>query len=168
MTVWRLKVTGTPAPKGSMKCIGGRGPVKHQLIEDDKTGDRKVWRERLTAAARGLADRLPDRGEHGVIVGLLVLVERPASAPRRALPSTRSAGDLDKHARMTLDALDDADVFTDDSRVCFLISAKAFADDGPPGAIVYVAPIGEDPRQMITAIQAAAPALRGDEHLAGL
>ena len=162
MTVWRLRVNGTPAPKGSLKCIGGRGPVRHQLIEDDKTGDRKAWREKLATAARALAGKLPDRGDAGVIVGVLALVERPASAARRTLPTTRSAGDVDKHARMTLDALDDADVFRDDSRVVLVISAKAFAAEGTPtGAIVYVAPITEDPHRILTAILTAAPALTG-------
>lgn len=160
MSIWRLRVDGTPAPKGSLKCIGGRGPIKHQLIEDDKTGDRKVWREKLTAAARALAGKLPDQGDAGVIVGVLALVERPASAARRLLPTTRSAGDSDKHARMTLDALDDADVFRDDSRVVLVLAAKAYADDRA-GAVIYVAPLGEDPHRILTAMLTAAPALTG-------
>ena len=161
MSVWRVRVQGTPAPKGSLQCIGARGKIKHQLIEDDKTGDRAAWRARLTAAASELAGRLPDRGDAGVIVGVLVLVERPPSTPRgRALPVTRSAGDVDKHARMTLDALDDAQVFGDDSRVALVLAAKAFTV-GAPGAVVYVAPIGEDPRRILEAMLTESPALTG-------
>lgn len=165
MTVWRLRVDGTPAPKGSMRCIGARGKVKHQLIEDDKTGDRKAWRTKLSTAARALTDKLEDQGDAGVIVGVLALVERPPSAARRPLPTSRAAGDVDKHARMTLDALDDADVFRDDSRVCLVIAAKAYTDDGRTGAIVYVAPIGENPHRILTAILNAVPALTGTPSL---
>lgn len=159
MTIHRLRVEGTPAPKGSLKCIGGRGPIKHQLIEDDKTGDRAAWRTRLASAASQLAGKLPDNGDAGVIVGVLALVARPASAARRNLPTTRSAGDVDKHARMTLDALDDGGVFSDDSRVVLVIAGKAFTD-AKPGAVVYVAPISDDPHRILTAMLQAAPALQ--------
>ena len=156
MTIYRLRVTGVPAPKGSLKCVG-RG-ARHQLIEDDKTGARRRWRKTLTEAARQLAGRLPDGGEAGVLVGVLTLVERPASAAKRALPTTRSAGDCDKHLRMSMDCLDAGDVYVDDSRVVLAIAAKAYAN-GPPGAIVYVAPIGADPRQILDLMLVAAPEL---------
>ena len=125
-----------PQPKGSMKCIGGRGRVAHQLIEDDKTGSRKIWRARVTEAATQLAGNY----EPGtpLVVGLLALFERTAAAKKRAFPTTRSVGDTDKLARMLLDALDDADVYDDDSRVVLLLSMKAYAPR--PGAVVYVAP----------------------------
>lgn len=160
MTIWRLKVDGHPAPKGSLRCVGGRGRVKHQLIEEDSAGNRERWRATLTAAAAGLADRLPNQGQDGVIVGYLALVERPASAPTRPLPTTRSAGDVDKHLRMGLDSLDDAQVFYDDSRVVLAIAAKAYATSSP-GAIVYIAPIDEDPHRILSAILNTAPELSG-------
>lgn len=161
MTIWRLRVDGEPQTKGSVKCIGGRGPIKHALIEDDKTGARALWRAKLAEAAQLLAGKLPDNGDDGVIVGLLALVERPASARGRSLPARRSSGDTDKHLRMTFDALDDAEVYGDDSRICLTLGAKAYADDGRPGAIVYVAPIGEDPHRILTAMLTVAPALTG-------
>lgn len=136
-TIHRLTITGhTPQTKGSMKCIGARGRIGHQLIEDDKTGDRKKWRARVTEAARQLADNY----EPGtpLVIGLLSLVTRPASASKRPHPVTRSSGDVDKLARMILDALDDAQVYDDDSRVILLLSGKAYA--AKPGAVVYVAP----------------------------
>lgn len=160
--IYSLRVDGDPAPKGSMKCIGGRGKVKHQLIEDDSTGARRVWRKRLTSAAAGLAGLLPDQGEGGVIVGVVALVKRPPSAPRsRTLPTTRSAGDADKHARMTLDALDDAGVYVDDSRVVLEMAGKAYADHGPTGAVIYVGSVGDDPHAILSAMLRTAPALVG-------
>lgn len=156
MTIYRLRVRGVPAPKGSLKCVG-RG-TRHQLIEDDKTGARRRWRKTLTEAARQLAGRLPDGGEAGVLVGVLVLLERPAAAAKRALPTTRSAGDCDKHLRMSMDSLDSAEVFADDSRVVLAIAAKAYAT-GPPGAVVYVAPIGTRPGAILDAMLADAPEL---------
>ena len=159
MPIWRLRVDGHPAPKGSLKCVGHGG--RHQLIEDDANKTRSAWRSKLTAAATALADRLPNQGDDGVIIGVLVLLNRPAAAATRPLPGRRSAGDVDKHLRMTLDALDDAGLYADDSRVCLTLAAKAYTDDGRPGAVVYVAPIGEDPHRILTAMLTAAPALTG-------
>lgn len=163
MTIWRLRVDGYPQPKGSMKCIGRRGPTGHQLIEDDKTGAKKAWRDTLTDAARLLAGKLPNQGDAGVIVGVLALVPRPASARRRPLPTTRSSGDVDKLLRAVADPLDTADVYIDDSRIVLAIPAKVYADDGRPGAIVWVAPVGTDPHQILQLMLAAAPALVGSE-----
>ncbi len=159
MTVWALRVEGRPAPKGSMKCIGARGRLHHQLVESDDGGHGRRWRKTLTEAAALLAGKLEDGGEGGVIVGVLTLLERPAAARNRPLPTTRNTGDTDKHLRQVLDAGTGAGVYFDDSRVILTIAAKVYADTGPPGAIVYVAPVGEDPRRVLGAMLAAAPAL---------
>jgi Holliday junction resolvase RusA-like endonuclease len=160
--ILQLRVAGIPQPKGSMKCVG-RGGGRHQLVEDDKTGERRRWRKTLTEAAQQLAGRLPDSGDAGVIVGVLALVPRPASAARRALPTTRSAGDADKLFRAVGDALDQAGVYTDDSRIVLALSAKAYAPDGTPGAIIWVAPVGTRPGRILDLMLDFAPALRGGE-----
>lgn len=147
-TIHRLTITGhTPQTKGSMKCIG-RGRIAHQLIEDDKTGDRKKWRARVTEAARQLAGQYEPNT--ALVVGLLALVERPASAAKRPHPTTRSSGDTDKHLRMLLDALDDAGVYDDDSRIVTVIARKAYA--ARAGAVIYIAP--EDDAAAVTILNA--------------
>ena len=165
MTVWRLKVTGPPAPKGSMKCIGGRGPGKPQLLEDAKTGDRKVWRERLTAAARGLASRLPEPlGQDGaaVAMGALFVLPRPRSAASRPLPTTRSGGDLDKLRRMLGDALDSAEVDVDASRIALVQAAKVYETPGRhAGVHAYITDEHDPSQRILQALLEAAPELRG-------
>lgn len=138
MTIYRLTTYGDPQTKGSMKCIGGRGPIKHQLIEDDKTGARKTWRTHLTAAAEGLAERLEEPLAGPVTVGLIAWMQRPKSN-RQIAPITRTTGDIDKHARMLLDSLTDAGVWVDDSRVTVLLTGKAWAESRRSGITVYVA-----------------------------
>lgn len=159
MTVYRLTTYGDPQPKGSMKCIGGRGPVKHQLIEDDKTGARKTWRSHLTAAAEALAQRLGEPLDGPVTVGALFFLDRPPSN-RSYAPITRTSGDVDKHLRMVLDSLTDAAVLVDDSRVTFTLGGMAWALDRRPGAIVYVARSGPGiPGRILNAMLTEAPEL---------
>lgn len=148
-TIHRLTITGhTPQTKGSMKCIGARGRIAHQLIEDDKTGDRKKWRALVTDAARQLAGNYEPNT--ALVVGLLALVERPASAAKRVHPTTRSSGDIDKHLRMLADALDDAGVYDDDSRIVTVIARKAYS--ARAGAVIYIAP--EDDPAAVTILHA--------------
>lgn len=159
MTIYRLTTYGHPAPKGSMKCIGARGRVKHQLIESDDSGRRKIWRTHLTAAAQGLAERLGEPLAGPVTVGLLVWLEKPRSN-RQIAPVTRSGGDLDKHCRMLLDCLTDAGVFVDDSRVTMLLGGKAWALNRQPGMTVFVARAGPGiPIRILTAMLHEAPEL---------
>lgn len=140
--IWTLRVYGDPKPKGSMKCVGGRGPIRHQLVEDDSTGDAQKWRDKVTSAATRLAKQIEPLDGH-VIIGLLVVVPRPKAARTRLLPNRRSAGDVDKLLRMVLDALTDAGVLADDSRVTSTLAAKVYEREGLlPGALIYVAEAG--------------------------
>jgi crossover junction endodeoxyribonuclease RusA len=151
---------GTPAPKGSLKCVGRNG--RHQLIEDNpKTSS---WREAVAGSAeRNLDDRLADYGQP-IGVEVTLTIERPAghygtgrnstivkaSAP--AYPTALRTGDVDKLARTILDALEDAGILDNDAQVVELIARKAWTDDPAtsdalyaPGAIVRLYPIGETP-----------------------
>lgn len=156
-----LTIYGEPAPKGSMKCVGGRGRKRHQLVENSpRTGP---WRERV---ARG-AKRLPVSQLTGPVgIEVTLTVSRPAAhyrANRRGLtalgrrtpyPSRRSqglGGDVDKLARTILDALEDADVLTDDAQVVELVTRKTYAEGTGtlpdaltyPGARIRLYPIEE-------------------------
>lgn len=122
-----VKVYGHPAPKGSLKCIGGNG--RHQLIEDNK--NTKPWRERLHAAGPHLKlDGQPWDGPVGVT--LTFTLDRPNTIKpgARPWPAKRSPGhgDVDKLARTVLDALEDAGVFTNDAQVCVLTTTKCYPD----------------------------------------
>lgn len=137
--IWAVTVAGEPAAKGSMKCIGGRGKVRHQLVESDSSGNGKVWRKQVTAAATELRARIGETLDEPLGVAIISTAIRPAAAKNRVHPANRGARDVDKLARMILDAMDDADVYTDDSRVCFLTSTKVYEDGSRPrGAAVFV------------------------------
>ncbi len=158
MTIYRLRVAGVPAPKGSLKCVG-RG-ARHQLIEDDKTGARRRWRKTLTEAAQQLAGRLPAPLDGPIAVGVLFVLPRPR-ASRRQLPTARSAGDLDKLLRMVADVLTCADVIVDDSRIILTIPAKVYETEGrPPGVVIYVTDDPNPHARILSAVLDAAPELK--------
>lgn len=153
-----VRIYGHPAPKGSLKCVGGRG--RHQLVEDsERTGP---WLERLTRGVR----RLNVSGLPGPLgVELTATIERPASHygrgrnAGRVLPSAPTTpsrratggrgGDVDKLARVVLDALEAGGVIVDDAAVVELVARKSYPD-GPivlpdaldrPGVSVRLYPI---------------------------
>lgn len=142
----RLVVPGTPAPKGSMRCIGGRGRG-HQLIEDNKR--TRPWRQNVARAA----SRAPEQADKGqpVEVSITFLLERPRShytargALRKgspALPTGHGTGDLDKLERTILDALEDAGVLHNDAQVIGGTTVKLYArPDQNPGATIEIGPL---------------------------
>lgn len=158
----RAVIPGTPAPKGSLKCIGGKGRG-HQLIEDNAR--TKPWREKLARLLRRSwptdqhaepkqpigaeitisIDRTPSHRGTGRNAHVL-----KASAP--SYPTGHNTGDVDKHARLTLDALQDAGILPDDCIVVDLHIRKAYVGCsstpdalGHPGVVIRLFPI-EAPR----------------------
>lgn len=139
-----IKVYGTPAPKGSMKCIGARGGRGHQLVEDNK--NTKPWRAKITKAGEQAVTK------YGALTGPIVIeatftVPRPASVPltKRPYPITRSSGDVDKLMRVVLDALDDAGLYGDDAQVIGAPPWKTYPDSpgmpdrlDRPGVIIRI------------------------------
>lgn len=129
-----LEVLGIPKPKGSLKHVG-RGRLVEQVAGSS------TWRAAIAAAAlqqyRGEPLTVP------AVVEFEVRVAPPKSAPktRVTLPSTRSSGDVDKHARNVLDALVDGRVLADDSQVVDLRARKRHCLAGEtPGAVIEVWP----------------------------
>lgn len=151
-----ISVPGHPAPKGSLKCIGGRG--RHQLIEDNARS--KPWRD---VVAYWIARSWHQHADKGQPVGIEVTFSLPrpkghygtggnaghvkASAPDHAVSHT--TGDVDKLARLVLDAIQDTDVLPDDSAVVELTARKAYLEDeetpddvlGYPGVVIRLYPI---------------------------
>ncbi len=152
-----LSIPGHPAPKGSMKCIGGKGGG-HRLIADNKR--TKPWRDAVALWVRRSWTQTVDPGQP-VGVEVTFSLPRPkghygtganaghvkASAPDHA--TSHSTGDVDKLARLVLDAIQDTDVLPDDSAVVELTARKAYLgleddhDDvlGYPGVVIRLYPI---------------------------
>lgn len=139
-----VRVTGLPAPKGSMKCIGGRGKVRHQLVADNAPA-AKAWHERVVAAGEALLREAGGPLDGPLSVEITFTVPMPASVPRSRLwPITRSAGDVDKLVRLVLDGLTDSGVWRDDSQVVELTTRKCYPHTPAPdltpagGALIRV------------------------------
>jgi Holliday junction resolvase RusA-like endonuclease len=132
-----ITVIGTPAPQGSKRFVGmknGHGV----MVESSKAV--KPWRQSVVYAAResGLKISGP------VAVEMVFTLPKPKSAPksRRTYPDKKP--DLSKLARSTEDALSDAGVWEDDSRVVeYKRLAKVFPGEDPdsldvPGAVIRI------------------------------
>lgn len=144
---YAVRVSGTPAPKGSLKCVGRRGSRAHVLLEDNPAV--KPWRLRLEGVAQHLALPEPIDGPFGVEVTITVPSET-AAARARVWPFRRSDGDADKHGRSILDGLADGrpKLFHDDAQVVDLQVRKVYAHTphrdalDAPGAVVRFFPVG--------------------------
>ena len=146
----RITVHGTPAPQGSKRHVGNG-----VMVESSKKV--KPWRQDVKHAALeaipdyscGCEPNAPEWGTDDALqVEITFYLPRPrghygtgrnagtlkASAPTR--PHTRP--DLDKLLRSTLDALGEAGLWADDSRVAVLLGEKQYADHRPPGAVIDV------------------------------
>lgn len=156
----RIVIPGDPAPKGSMKCVGGSKGRGHRLIEDNAR--TKPWRDKVATACR---DRLTAyTAGVGQPVGAEVTftLNRPAGhygtgrnartlrAAAPAYPVGHNTGDLDKLVRLILDALQDPGTLPDDCAVVDVTARKRYIADGSfdpdvlahPGVVIRLHPIG--------------------------
>jgi Holliday junction resolvase RusA-like endonuclease len=119
-------VDGDPIPKGSLKCVG-RGV--HRIVEDNPR--TRSWRKSVAAEVGGVAHADPHQP---VGVEITSTLPRPAhhygSSGIRAnapiWPTNARTGDVDKLARLVLDALVDAGLLVDDAQVVEVVSRKSF------------------------------------------
>lgn len=128
-----FEVPGRPAPKGSLRHVG-----KGRLVEQVKAS--APWRHAVAAAAAQAATSQGWTTPTGP-VEVVACVRIPLLKRPRRWPTTRSSGDVDKHARNLLDALVDAKVIADDSQVVWLRITKRYGD--PPGVTLSVRVIEE-------------------------
>lgn len=131
-------IHGEPAPKGSLRCVGQNG--KHQLIEDNRR--TKPWREQIAqhvavGSFRALKDEpigveitstLPRYASH-------VDADGNPTAKAPPFPVGGRTGDVDKLARLVLDALEDASVVANDSQVVEVLSRKTWPDTDVPDSL---------------------------------
>lgn len=132
MKTIELRVHGHPAPQGSKRHVG-RGI----MVEASKYV--QPWREAVVSEAIRMGYTGTGLDEP-VAVDVAFYFPRPQShygksglkdsAP--AVPSRRSAGDIDKLVRSTLDALVQASVLTDDSLVVDLTARKRYGSIAQP------------------------------------
>lgn len=132
-----IEVIGDPAPQGSKSFKGFRGG-KAILAESSK--NVKPWRESVIWAAR----------EQGIstITGpvsicIVFTVRKPKSAPKTKTTYPDRKPDLDKLERSTWDALVQAGVIEDDSRIVWNESGKVYPNEHAdaldvPGARIWV------------------------------
>jgi Holliday junction resolvase RusA-like endonuclease len=137
-----LRVIGLPAPQGSKKFVGLSKAGHGVLVESSKAV--KPWREAVKWAASEAGTKLA--GPIRMVVTFTL--PKPKSAPktRRTWPDRKP--DLSKLVRSTEDALTDAGIWEDDSRVVECVAAKVFPNEGQdaldrPGAIIKLGVIGE-------------------------
>lgn len=120
-----IKVLGTPRPKGSLRFVS-------RTYAKEQNDTSPAWRGLVAGAAyRAISD--PDSGDLKPGYPYLAAAELHLHLyfvpPKRrpVAPSTRTTGDIDKHARNILDALQDAGVIKDDAQVVDLRVSKRYA-----------------------------------------
>lgn len=145
-----VTIPGHPAPKGSLKCVGARGKVRHALVEDNAAS--QPWRDKIAGLFRTRVRSIAERRQPCGVEVTFTIDRGPshygtgrnagtlkASAPRR--PTAKGeGGDVDKLARLLLDALEDAGTLPNDAQVVELTARKAYATphhDGVPDALPW-------------------------------
>ena len=130
-----ITVFGQPAPKGSKKAVGRRKNGSTILVES--SAKVKPWAEACKWAAI--------QHDFGAMLGGPVTVEvdfyfqHPKSGKRRAWHAVKP--DIDKLQRSTFDALKDAGVFEDDSRIVAVTARKHYSTADSPvpaGAVITI------------------------------
>jgi Holliday junction resolvase RusA-like endonuclease len=150
-----ITVAGQPKPKGSMVC---RRDPHHGLRE---SVDNVAWRAELVRLAKRVTQRA-GKGQPIAVEATFTLKRSTAhyGTGRNAgvlkswalalFPVGHDKGDVDKLARLVLDALQDARVLHDDCQVVELTTRKVFtetyAGDGLvyPGAVIRIWPHGSE------------------------
>ena len=122
----KLTVIGLPAPQGSKRHVG-----HGVMIESSK--NVKPWRDSVAWTARANGNRLT--GAIPIAVEMVFSLRRPKTL-NRSVVSPISRPDLSKLVRSTEDALTDAGVWDDDSRVVsYANTRKVFAGGDDPDAL---------------------------------
>jgi len=131
-----ITLPGTPTSLGSLKCIGQRGKVKHQLVQDFRPGQAR-WQKAIVETTRTKVRQTADQYE-AVGVEATFTIARPSShfgtgrnegylnvrAPLH--PTTHNTNDIDKMVRLVLDALQSAGLLVDDAQVVEETGRKSF------------------------------------------
>lgn len=135
-------VIGTPAPQGSKRFLGVHGG-KGIMVESSKAV--KPWREAVKYAAIDATSSKEGYSTAWTIIGPVLLdikftFQRPKSTKATALHGVKP--DLSKLIRSTEDAITDARLWEDDSRVVTIITSKFYTGHPYamplPGALISI------------------------------
>lgn len=132
-----ITVHGTPAPQGSKKGFYNKNLKRVQLVESSNAV--KPWREAVKHAALAAMEpgELRPIFPGAVQVTVQFVFPRPKSAAKR--PHMMTKPDIDKLQRSTFDALKDAGVFLDDSRIVGVGAVKVYSTpEMVSGAVIEV------------------------------
>lgn len=147
------RIGGTPAPKGSLRCVSRHARGWHSNLQEDNHATAP-WRGLVCRAARRITAQTGVTGIVGPIgVDITVTLPLPASVrpEKRTWPYVKGkgAGDVDKLARTILDGLQDAGLYADDAQVVELTVRKCYPHTpgvpdrlDRPGATIRIYPIG--------------------------
>lgn len=139
-----IVVYGSPAPQGSKKFLGtfkGKDGRTHAKLAESSAKVRP-WRQDVKQAAE-LIRNGADPIDGPVNMKITFTLPKPKSAPKSRVTWPDKKPDLSKLVRSTEDALVDAGVLRDDSRVVCLIAQKTFPNQGcdsleSPGCIIHI------------------------------
>lgn len=139
--ILRLRIYGMPAPQGSKRFVGRAKNGRGIMVESSKKV--KPWRQDVKAAAEAVRNGA-DPLDGPLRVTMVFTLPKPKSAPKRRRTWPMRTPDLSKLARSTEDALTDAGLWVDDSRVVeYGFLAKRYPGEGTmaleaPGAVIVV------------------------------
>lgn len=154
----RIRVVGTPAPKGSKKGFVNPKNPKRVIITDDNPKSLKAWAAAITTAAERAMAELghPPAMDGPLALRAVFYLPPPASlSPRwRWLPTVKP--DLDKLERATWDALTGI-VFRDDALIVDGARRKLYAIDRTPGALIVVTSLAQLEEEQGQAHRAGGP-----------
>lgn len=158
-----IVVYGAPGPQGSKRFLGSKTSGKGIMVESSKKV--KPWREAVRSSAilvrQTLGDTALERAplDEPLYVRMVFTLVRPRGHYRtgknahllrdRAPDRPSGPPDLSKLARSTEDALTDAGIWRDDSRLVeYLRLAKVYANEDPdaldaPGVKIEIMTRGE-------------------------
>lgn len=144
-----IVVYGSPAPQGSKKFLGtfkGKDGRTHAKLAESSAKVRP-WRQDVKTAAEA-ARNGTDPIDGPVNLKITFTLPKPKSAPKRRVTWPDKKPDLSKLVRSTEDALVDAGVLRDDSRVICLVAQKTFPGQGrdsleAPGCVIHITEVTE-------------------------
>lgn len=131
MTSFSIYVPGKATPQGSKKAF----VINGRAVLVDASGGNKAWRKLVTEKIRQHDKYIQYSG--AVNVSLTFWMQK-AKSNKTTLMTQKP--DIDKLARSVLDAMTDAEIIEDDSRVIYLTITKRWADepDALPGVLISV------------------------------
>lgn len=135
-------VPGRPIPKGSMDFMPNGRAVQNNAASTPWQRDMEAAFRRHTSnrdPRPGRWDPRPGYPHNGPVVIFAEFYFAKPKHPEFEVPASSSTGDLDKLSRNLLDALEEAKVYTNDTRVVDLYASTRFAGERTkPGVQVWV------------------------------